>query len=203
MSESDSEKSILRRFKDGSKEAANELIGKYFERVRLAAEKRLAKRSARLSGPDDIAASVFESLWQRAKENRFKEEELGSYEELWRLLAKMIQFKTDDHARRAIAKKRGGGQVRGDSVFGNAEDTSPGFDNQPGQAFTPDQLMELQEGCTELMSKLNDENLQQIAVMRLEDYSVAEIASHFDRSERWVKRKLAIIREIWSEQEDV
>ena len=199
MPDHNQEESLLRKFKQGDKQAANELIAKYFDRVRRAAERRLAQRSGRVSGPDDIAASVFESLWQRANENRFDDDDLATPDELWRLLSRMVQFKTDDHAKRATAKKRGAGNVRGESVFKNAADSLPGIDGQDGLSFTPDQILEFEEGYCELMNRLADEDLQKVVVMRMENYKVSEIANKFGKSERWVKRKLSIIRDLWSD----
>lgn len=198
MQNDNDDPSLLKKFKQGDKEAANELIAKYFDRVYRAAEKRLAQRSGRVSGPDDVAVSVFESLWQRAQEKRFDEDDLASTDELWRLLSRMIQFKTDDHARKATAQKRGSGAVRGESIFTNANDSMPGIDGQGGTAMTPDQIMELEEGYVQLMDRLPDEDLQKIAVMRMENFKVAEISAEFQKSERWVKRKLAIIRDLWT-----
>lgn len=198
MSNENDDQSLLRKFKEGDKEAANELITKYFDRVRRAAEKRLVQRSGRVSGPDDIAVSVFESLWQRAQEQRFDAGDLASTDELWKLLARMVQFKADDHARRATAQKRGSGAVRGESIFASPNDSTSGIDGQGGKAMTADQICELEEGYLVLMNRLPDEDLQKVAVLRMENYKVAEIAQEFGKSERWVKRKLAIIRGLWT-----
>ncbi len=200
MSESDKEKSLLRRFKAGEKDAANELIGQYFERVRSAAQTRLAMRGGRVEGPDDIAVSVFESLWERANNNDFDDEDLATTDELWRLLSRMIQFKTEDAARRNSAQKRGRGSVRGESVFEKQDDSNPGIDGNVGTSFTPSEILQLKESYTQLMQRLDDETLQKIAVMRFENYKVSEIASEFGMSERWVKRKLAMIRLSWTDE---
>lgn len=192
------EKKLIDELKQGSKDAANVLIERYFSRVYKAAENRLKHRNAKGTEADDIAMSVFESLWRRASDKRFEESDLSSSDELWRLLSKMIQFKTDDHARRATAVKRGAGQVQGESVFGKDNSESPGISGHPDDAITPIEAMELREGYLNLMEQLDDETLQQIAVLRLENQKVGEIAESFKKSERWVKRKLALIREIWS-----
>ena len=201
MSEDITDKSVIRRFKTGDKDAADQLIGKYFDRVRRAAENRLNMRGARASGPDDIAVSVFESLWKKASEKKFAEDELATTDELWRLLSRMIQFKTEDHARRNRAQKRGGGAVYTEGGFSNEQDDdSPGLDGHSDGSFSPAELMELEEGYQALMSKLENEELRSVAVMRMENFKVAEIAKHFGKSERWVKRKLALIRDAWESE---
>lgn len=198
----DQEQRLLAEFKKGNKNAANDLIGLYFDRVLVAAEKRLSMRSAQGSTPDDIAVSVFESLWNRANHQRFAAEDLSSPEELWRLLSKLVQFKTDDHARRSLAKKRGEAKVRGESVFVANNESLPGIAGQAGNTLSPEERIILEEGVTDLMQLLNDPTLQKIALMRMENYLVSEIAEAFEKSERWVKRKLALIRDIWADQTD-
>ena len=190
----------LEALKRGDKSAANEIISEYFDRVLVAARKRLQIRNAKGSEPEDIAVSVFESLWRKANEKSFSEDDLATPEELWRLLARMIQFKTDSHARKQMAQKRGAGAVRGESIFAKADGGElPGLESQKSPGFTPQEIMELDEGFSELMAQLEDDTLQKIAVRRMEGYKIAEIANEFDKSERWVKRKLELIRERWAE----
>ena len=50
MSTNSHEENLLRRFKKGDKKAANEIIAKYFGRVRRAAERKLALRGGRVEG---------------------------------------------------------------------------------------------------------------------------------------------------------
>lgn len=200
MADEQHEKQLIDEFKKGSREAADQLIQLYFDRVVKSADKKLAKRNLRVGGGDDVAVSVFDSLWKKASEQEFAEGDLASPDELWRLLSKMVAFKAEDHARRLKAQKRGGGNVRGDSIFFNPDQPSPGFNGVAGNVLTPAEKLELQESYTLLMKVLDDEVLQKVAVMRIEGYSVAEIAEEFDRSERFVKRKLALIRSIWNSE---
>ena len=66
----ESESQLFQRFKAGDREAANQIIGQFYDRVVNAARKRLEGEKVRATSEEDIAASVFESLWQRADENR-------------------------------------------------------------------------------------------------------------------------------------
>ena len=201
MSDNRSEKRLIGKLKQGDREAVNELVARYFDRVVRAAEKRLATRNAGGSDGDDVAASVFESIWRRASEQRFDEGDLESPDEFWRLLCKLIQFKTDDHARRATAQKRGGGAVRGESVFTRPDDaSSPGLDGQAGKNLSPSDYLELEEGYARMLNLLDDDTLREISLLRMENHKVTEIADRFGKSDRWVKRKLALIRDIWANE---
>ena len=198
MSNKDEDRSKLLRAKQGDQLAANDLVTKYFERVLKAAEKRLSMHRLRVTDADDIAVSVFESLVRKIDEKKYKEDDLETSEDLWRLLCKMIQFKVIDHQRKEGALKYGGGQLRGESVF-QALDRSqaPGFDLQPDGGFSPDQIIVFEEGAEGLLALLETEELRTVAVMRMENYKISEIAGHFKKSDRWVGRKLDTIRVTW------
>jgi DNA-directed RNA polymerase specialized sigma24 family protein len=64
---------------------------------------------------------------------------------------------------------------------------------------TPEFAAEVAEQCRALLARLGDPTLEAVAVKRMEGYSVEEIAAELGCAERSVKRKLALIRDIWSE----
>ena len=70
------ESELLALFKNGDKEAADELLGRYFDRVVRAAHRRIAQRRLRGTDSEDVALSVFESLWKKADNNHFDENDL-------------------------------------------------------------------------------------------------------------------------------
>jgi DNA-directed RNA polymerase specialized sigma24 family protein len=61
----------------------------------------------------------------------------------------------------------------------------------------PAEAVALAEICTRLLERLGKEDLRQVALLRLEGYSNAEIAHRLGRHEGTVERKLQMIREIW------
>lgn len=198
-----SESKLLRGLKAGDKLAANEIISRFYERVVRAADRRLEGCVNRATSGEDVAASVFESLWKRADNAGFADEELKDCDELWRLLCKITSFKTLDHMRREKAQKRGGGEVRGESVF-----MKPNEDSQNGLGQIADDfesvcaVVGFREEFERMIAALEDQTLSEIVMLRLEGSTVKEIATHFDRSDRWVKRKLALIRDSWGQMVD-
>ena len=197
-SNSDTDARLLSSLKQGDKSAANTLIARYFDRVLRSASRRIANRHLRGTGSEDIAASVFESVWKKADQGQFDENDLTSANEFWKLLCAMVRCKTEDHLRREQALKRGGGRLRGESVFLTNDQPAAGLAGFSGRELGPDDLAACREELQQLMTSLKDPVLQEVVTLRLECRKVSEIAEHFGRSERWVKRKLALIREIWN-----
>lgn len=181
---------LIQYLKCGDKNAANILFERYFDRVVRAAQSHLNKCYVPGCSGDDIAASVFESLWERAHETRFADDELADSKELWKLLCKMIYYKTRTHARRESAAKRNG---RANPV----ELSEQNVGNVANHQLIADNLASFKEEHERVLSLLGDSILSQIALMRLEGYSVAEISANFGKSLRWTGRKLSMIRDIW------
>jgi DNA-directed RNA polymerase specialized sigma24 family protein len=50
-----------------------------------------------------------------------------------------------------------------------------------------------------LLERLGDETLRQVALRRMEGYTTDEIADQLDCARRTVSRRLDLIRKIWSE----
>ena len=197
-----SDTQLIHSLKSGDKHAANELVDRYFNRVVAAAEKQLKGRRVRVTAGDDIAISVFDNLWERANQNRLKGDELRDSQQLWRLLCVMVANKAKDHVRRESAKKRGGGLLRGESWFSFQENQSDGIGEVTNGQIPIADLVILKEQHDHLLKILDDDTLRQICIMRLEGYMVAEIAEVYGKSERWVGRKLHLIRVLWQQEFD-
>ena len=190
---------LLREFKDGDREAANELTRRYFDRVVLAARNRLRHQGIRVVDGEDIAASVFESFLGRVDEYQGNET-LSDQEQLWRLLCRLMRSKTVDALRRERAAKRGGGQVRGESVFMPLPDQrAAGIDHARGPDASPHDEVALSERYQQLIDSLGSELMREIITLRLEGCDVAEIAERVKLSPRSVRRKISIARSRWEE----
>ncbi len=172
-------------------------MDKYFLRIARAAEKRINQSKRRVTDGEDIAASVFESLWKRSERGMFEQSELNDPDQLWNYLCRLLRSKVADHMRREDAAKRGGGNVRGESVFLMRGDDGGYLEVTAPDCFSPDELAGFFEQQQLLMEALEDDRLREIAMLRLEGYEVSEIAHAVQLSDRSVKRKLSVIRTIW------
>src|SRR5271156_4560636 len=91
------------------------LWDRYFERlVRLAAA-RLPSHTRRSFDEEDVALSAFQSFCDRAGRGQFPP--LSDRDDLWRLLATITVRKAIDTMRHQTRKKRGGGNVLGESAL--------------------------------------------------------------------------------------
>jgi DNA-directed RNA polymerase specialized sigma24 family protein len=98
-----------------------------------------------------------------------------------------------DHFRREGALKRGAGRVFALSQLDNNGGESP-FDGMVADELTPDFLAMLDEQFQHLLGMLRDDRLREVVILRLEGYTVAEIAAKFGIGKRAVERKLQLIR---------
>jgi RNA polymerase sigma factor (sigma-70 family) len=85
-----------------------------------------------------------------------------------------------------------------DSIFTNSQrDDGPLLSREP----TPEFAAELEDTCERLFQSLADPDLKEIAVLRLEGYTDAEIATQLHCSRRTVQRRLTMIRRHWEDLE--
>lgn len=192
----------LEELRAGSDHAAQELWERYFDRLVHVARRKLDGVAKRAFDEEDVAISVFRSLCEGLVDGRL--EEMRNRDDLWKVLVTITRQKAIDRIRHEKAKKRGGGAVRGESVFGN----SPGQDRQLsmneilGEDPNPSMLAEMEEEHQLLLETLGDPTLQRVAVLRMQGATVADVAATLGVTSRTVKRKLHLIRETWLQELD-
>ena len=151
-----------------------------------------------MADEEDVAVSVFQSLCEGAAAGRF--DKLSNREDLWSLLVAMTRMKAVDQIRHQTAKKRGGRELRGDSILQNkaADASVAGFDAMLGDDPTPELLASMEEELANLLQSLPDQSQRKVAKLRIQGYSNDEIASLLDMSTRTVERKLKVVRSTWT-----
>lgn len=201
MCSDDSVTHWFEQIREGDSVAAQAIWERYFpELVRLAREK-LRGTPCRAADEEDIAASVMESLFQAAQKGRFPD--LADRHDLWRLLLRMTARKVVDLKRGETRKRRGGGQVRGESVFGGADSAGDqaGLVGVIGDVPTPEFAAMMAEECRRLLELLDDADLEALAVAKMEGHTNDEIARRLRCSVRTVERRLRLIRKKWQQEE--
>lgn len=184
------------QLKQGDGEAARQIWERYFERLVRVSHRQLRNAPRRTRDEEDVAVSVFDTLCRGAAQGRF--EKLSDRDDLWRLLVAISGNKVVDQIRRQVSQKRGGGNVRGDSIVAPpGQDAVGGFEQFMNHEPTPELMVMLEEQHAQLMQMLRDDTQRDIARLRLEGYANEEIASQLGISVRSVERKLKLIRETW------
>ncbi len=188
----------IRDVKKGDQAAARKLWERYFDRLVKSAGWKMRDMARRVADEEDIALSVFHSLYQGGKAGRF--EQLQNRDDLWRLLIAITNHKIVDQVRRQTSQKRGAGDERGESVFQKlAEDgQQAGFEMFADTDPTPEFLLSLEEEHRRLLTQLRDDTLRTIASLKLEGYTNEEMAQQLGISVRTIERKSKLIREKWA-----
>lgn len=186
----------LQRIEEQPDEAMQKIWHGYYDKLVHYARKKLGGLPRRAVDEEDVAIAALNSFFQAAKKQRFPD--LKDRDDLWKILLTVTARKAGREIRSHLAEKRGGGAVRGESVFVNASGVQVGgiqIAAEPSEAFGDifaDELLER-------LSDLDDAKLRDIAIRKLEGYTNAEIASELDCAERTVERKLGRIRAVWNE----
>lgn len=176
--------------KDGDQAAAQRLWERYFSRLVRLARTQLHGGTSRVSDEEDVAISVFDKFFRASEEGRFPD--LADRDSLWRLLVRMTAQKAIDHQRREGRQRRGGE---------HQTLTDEGAIAQViGDEPTPEFCALMAERFQELLSVIEDPELQELALGKMEGYSNEEMAQRLGCSVRTIERRLRLIRVKCSEQ---
>jgi RNA polymerase sigma factor (sigma-70 family) len=188
----------ITRLKANEADAAQELWNRYAARLVDVARRKLGDCPKGIADEEDIAQSVFRSVCRGVAAGRFND--VKNRDDLWWLLLAIARQKVTNHVRRETAQKRGNGRVQSESAWAPSLNGGKGIrlDQLIGEDPTPDLLMMLDEENKRLLGILRDDQLRQIAVSRIEGYTVGEIAAELAISRRSVERKLQLIRSTWA-----
>jgi DNA-directed RNA polymerase specialized sigma24 family protein len=187
---------LVERVKAGDHEAVRLLWQRYYPRLVGLARQRLQSAARRVADEEDAALSAFDSFCRRAEQGQFPD--LDDRDGLWTLLAVLTARKAADLVKHQHRQKRGGGQVHGDSALQPADggSSASGFDGLEGGDPTPAEAAILAEEVENLLGRLREPALRQVAVWKLEGYSNADIAQRQGCSLATIERRLTIIRRL-------
>jgi DNA-directed RNA polymerase specialized sigma24 family protein len=178
----------LTQVQAGDEAAVQPLWERYFHRLVGLARQRLRARPCRAADEEDVALSAFDSFCRNAEQGRFPQ--LADRDSLWRLLVVITARKAAQQARDEGRRKRGGGAAA-EAVI---------LDEVAGPDPTPEFAAQAAEEYRRLLGLLGDADVRRAAVLKMEGYSVAEIAEQLGRVPRTVKRWLQLARQIWEKE---
>ncbi|MDR2115129.1 MAG: hypothetical protein LBP87_01985 [Planctomycetaceae bacterium] len=199
-------KLLLDGIQNQNKESFEQFWNLHFDRLTALARRKMAQVNKRVSDEEDIAISAIHSFYTGLAGQRFHS--IQGNNELWKILATIVCRKISKQQRDQFTQKRGGGLVRGESIFvaGPAavtenENKQSGLGNVAGTTSPPYFEIEFLDTCEKLYNILDDETMRHIARLIMEGFTIDEIAEELGCVRRTVERKLKKIRDKWQQQE--
>lgn len=171
-----SDHSLLKQYRQGKQEAALELYRRYSHRLRALAHAQLATELTGRVDVDDIVQSVFGSFF-RGVNGSFYDVPMG--EELWKLLLVIALNKIRNQGTYHKADKR---DIRRTVSTDDTLAVAHREDEGAARAF-------MQMVVDEALSQLSP-NHRHMVELRMEGFSVEEIAVKTERAKRTVERLL-------------
>jgi DNA-directed RNA polymerase specialized sigma24 family protein len=176
----------------GNDDVAQNLWERYFQRMVELARNKLRASVRRAADEEDVALSAFHSFCQAAAAHRFPR--LANRDDLWQVLVMLTARKAVDQRKYDTRKKRADSATRtlDDAVIGSVigSDPDPAF-----AALVADEFKSL-------LDRLDDAELKQIAIRKLEGFTNDEIAAELNCTVRTVGRRLALIRDLWESADE-
>ena len=172
---------LIRAVQDGSRSAVRPLLSAYFDRLVRLARTRLRNLPGLGCYDEDLALRSFHSVYQRLRDPA-RPLDLAGRDDLWRLLATRTISRAID-----LIRRHRPAEVPGD------EDVTHLLTREP----TPEEAAELADECRRLLDSLQEPELRQIALWKVEGYTHEEIAARLDCVPRTIERKVSRIRLLW------
>ena len=189
---------IIQGLREGQPEAAERLWKAFSPKLEDYAKRKFGGLPRRAYDEEDVALSAMMDFTEGIRNHRFPD--LSSEESLARILFVIADRKVLKRIRHQTASKRGGGDVRGESVFFTIDGDGGGMGRVASAANEANGGEALGQECLELLDRLGDDELRTIAILRLQGYTTGEIAEDLEVSTRTVDRRLDDIRKIWSSE---
>jgi RNA polymerase sigma-70 factor (ECF subfamily) len=173
-----SDKSLLRRYRGGQREAATQLYLRYAGQLHALAQSQCGPDLAVRVDPEDIVQSVFRTFFRRVSQGHY---DVPEGEELWKLLLVIALNKIRATGVHHRADKRDVRHTVTGARFEQVLQTQAARDEAA--------LHELQLVIDEILEGLPASH-RAIVELRIEGYTVQEIARKTERSKRSTERVL-------------
>jgi RNA polymerase sigma factor (sigma-70 family) len=187
---------LMARWQAGDQQAADELFRRYASQLVALARSRLPAAMTARVDPEDVVQSVYRSFFAGASDGRY---ELSRAGDLWKLLVTITLNKI---YRQVARNQRGKRSVSREQSYGS-EDSLLALPTRGTAAEpSPAEAAALAEEVERLLREL-DPLEGRVLQMRLEAYSLEEIAVAAGCSQRTVRRALTRIRERLEQERSV
>jgi RNA polymerase sigma-70 factor (ECF subfamily) len=187
MSTPTEEQALLDLFRQGSQDAARQIVERYIDRLLLLARRRISQRLASRVDAEDIVQSVFQTFFKRLKEGQFS---FSEQDDLCKLLVRITLHKT----LRRIA-------------FHKAAKRDPGLETEQGehhrerllalldQEPTPEATVAFLDQLEHFLERLKPQE-RQILELRLQGHSNEDIGQKLGVYDRKIRRAIERVRAV-------
>lgn len=177
-------------------EAAKQIWDRYFRDLLDIARSHLGQRVRGREDEEDVLQSMFKSFCLRQARGDF---DLAGRDQLWGLMVQITLCKARNVANRHHSGKR---DVSREQVPSGDKDADEAWvlEVMDASVPTPAEAALLSEALEQRLQALDEPELRQIALEKLEGWTNREIADRLKYTERTVERKLGRIRARWSEE---
>jgi RNA polymerase sigma factor (sigma-70 family) len=175
---------LIRGAQQGRASVVAPLLEVYFDRLVQLARKRLQNLPGMANYDEDLALRSFFSVYRRVRDLD-RPLELTGRDDLWRLLATRTISRAID-----LIRRHRPGEVPG------AYDLEQLLAREP----TPEEAAATADECRRLLDMLDEPELRQIALWKVEGLTNEEIATRLDCVPRTVERKVRRIRTLWKSE---
>lgn len=185
----------------GDAAAAQPLWERYFNQLVRRARRHLRGAPRRAADEEDVALSAFNSFCQGATKGRFPR--LQDRDDLWGLLVVITARKAINLARYERQQQRDSRRVVSNALPPSSADSSTAqslIEQVIGREPTPEFAAQMAEEYRRLLDLLDDGELRQMAIWKMEGYTNPDIAAKLDSSPPTVGRRLRRIRKLWEEE---
>ena len=172
-----SDHSLLLRIRSGHTDAATDLYRRYARRIQALARKQIGTGLGTRVEPDEIVQSVFRTFFRRLTEGHY---DVPAGEELWGLFLVI-----------ALNKVRTAARFHGQARRDIARTERLAHDAQ--MSVDDEDLATLRQVITELLDQI-PESHRDVVSLRIEGYTVEEIAKQTGLSKRTAERVLQRFR---------
>lgn len=177
---------------------AEKIWRKVFPELMRRIDLQLGSQPRRMNDEEDVAQNAMHSLFEGIKNERF--ERLENSQDLWRVLWTITKRKISDRKRKAMAQKRGGGKVRGESAFISDDELGSIGSRVADENVTPESVDQVLSVYDELLPQIKDAKTRETVMLRMQGYTDAEIAEKMSCSVSRISQRIAKVRRIWLEQ---
>ncbi len=192
----------IQQLKDDEESALGKLHARYWPFLVDLARRKLGGAPRRATDEEDVAQQAFWQFCKSIRAGAFPH--LVNRHELLALLSHITACQAVNQIKHELGvRKRGAGQVKGESVFllanRDGPETPRGMEQIESPELTPLETSLLND-CYDHYVQALPAHLREIAELHLSGLTYQEIAARLDCTERTVDRKMALIQANWRRQ---